>query len=298
MGIFLAIITAVGFSFSSVFIRKGMGKSKGDNGFLITVTINVVVLGIAALIYRNFITVPITVYGLILFGVSGVFTTFLGRITLFMSFRKIGPSRGVAIKNSAPLFTILFAVIFLNEFIGFFPFIGTLFVLLGLGIQGFFLVRQGISPVSKKDVNLKKGYFLALFSAIVFGVGQAIRKPGLEELPDPFLGAFISSLIAIIIVVLFEWKKGILKANIADQIATLNLCYFFAGLLTSGAMLSFFIAITYIQVSYVAAIAAIEPVLTILLSKIFLREEEKISRNTIYSALTVFTGVVIIVLFT
>jgi drug/metabolite transporter (DMT)-like permease len=62
-------------------------------------------------------------------------------------------------------------------------------------------------------------------------------------------------------------------------------------------MLSFFIAVTYIQVSYVAAIAAIEPVLTILLSKIFL-SEEKIARNTIYSALTVFTGVVLIVLFT
>jgi uncharacterized membrane protein len=254
MGILFALITAFGFSFSNVFIRKGMEKSKADNGYFITVVINVVILGLAALYYRIFISnVPISLYGLLLFGLSGVFTTFLGRISLFMSFREIGPSRGVAIKNSAPLFTILFAVIFLHEYIRFLPFIGTLFVLLGLGIQGFFLVRLGSLHTSQEDSNLKKGYFLALFSALVFGVGQAIRKPGIEELPDPFFGAFFSSVIAIVLTVLYEWKKGVLKETATTQLTSINYFYYFSGIFTSLAMLSFFIAVTYIQVSYVAA---------------------------------------------
>jgi hypothetical protein len=44
--------------------------------------------------------------------------------------------------------------------------------------------------------------------------------------------------------------------------------------------------------------AAIEPLLTIILSKILLKKQEKIDHSTIYSAFAVFTGVVIIILFT
>ncbi|MBU8906793.1 DMT family transporter [Desertibacillus haloalkaliphilus] len=299
MGILFALLTAFGFAISNIFVRKGMEKSKGDNGFLITVIINVLILGIAALIYRLVVTnVPITMYGFLLFAISGVFTTFLGRMTLFMSYREIGPSRGAAIKNSAPLFTVLFAVLFLNEWIGLLPSIGTFFVLAGLGIQGFFLIRQTTTTTANDQSNLKKGYFLALFSAMVFGTGQAIRKPGLEELPDPFFGAFAGALTALILVLLSDWSKGVLKTNLRNQITSFNLFYLWSGLFTSIAMLSFFIGVTYIQVSYVAAIAAMEPLLTILLSKLFLRKQETIARYTIFSSLIVFTGVIIIILFT
>lgn len=300
MGVLLALLTAFSYSVSNVCIKKGMVKSKGDNGFFITVVINSFILGIAALIYRLVSTdsITITFYGLFLFALAGIFATFLGRITLFKSFREIGPTRGVAIKNSAPLFAILFAIIFLHEVIHFIPFIGTLFVLLGLGIQAYYLLRQDSpSNLNNEEANLKKGYFFALFSAVVFGVGQAIRKPGLTEIPDPFFGAFIGSLTALIIISLYEWKKGVLRTTVANQIAHFNLFYLLAGVFTSLAMLFFFIAISYLQVSYVVAIAATEPLITIILSKFLLKNQEVIARYTIVSSLTVFVGVLIIIMF-
>jgi len=299
MGVLFALLTASSYSLSNIFIRKGMGTSKADNGLLMTVIVNVIILGIAAILYRIFTTnVPITLYAVSVFAISGALTTFLGRIALFKSFREIGPIRGSAIKSSAPLFTIIFAVIFLQEVIRMLPFIGILFVLVGLGIQGYYLLRQSSIDVNKKDVNLKHGYFLALFSAIVFGVGQAIRKPGMEALPDPVFGAFIGSGAALAMILLSEWKKGVLKETVTNQITSFNLYYLFSGLLTSVAMLSFFIAMLYMQVSYVVAIAASEPLITILLSKIILKKQESIAYHSIFSAFVVFSGVLIIILFT
>lgn len=298
MGVIFALISALSFSFNNVFIRKGMEKSKSDNGHLITVFVNVIFLGLVALCYRIFITnVPISLYGIILFALAGVFTTFLGRFALFASFREIGPSRGVAIKNSAPLFTILFAIIFLNEVIQFLPLIGILIVLLGLAIQGYFLLRQNPLQNSQLDTKLKKGYFLALFSALVFGIGQAIRKPGIDELPDPFLGAFVSSLAAVIIILFWDWRKGLLRKTIKTQISTFNFYYLLSGLTSSLAMTSFFTAIIFIQVSIVSAIAAIEPLITIILSRFILRKEEDIALHTVFSAIFVFLGIIIIISF-
>ncbi|WP_246943145.1 DMT family transporter [Bacillus pinisoli] len=298
MGIIFAIVTAFAFAFSNIFIKRGMETSSKDNGFFMTVFLNVLILGLVALFYRLFVSqVSISINGVILFGLSGIFTTFLGRITLFKSFREIGPSRGAAIKNSAPLFTILFAVIFLQEVLHLYPLIGVLFVLFGLGIQGYYLLKQERLPTNHKSSNYKKGYFLALLSAFVFGIGQAIRKPGMQEMPDPFFGAFISSVVALIIILLFEWKKGTVVKTIRNQYKNRNYNYYLSGVLTSVAILSFFIGITYTQVSYVAAIAAVEPLLTIILSKILLRNQEAITRYTVYSASAVFCGVITIILF-
>lgn len=297
MGIFFALLTALGFAISNVCVRKGMDRSKSDNGVIMTLFINFIFLGFAALIYRFFIhSVPINLEGIMFYLVAGIFTTFIGRLTLFMSYREIGPTRGTAIKNSAPLFTVIFAVAFLHETIRLAPLVGILFVLLGLAIQGYFLFKHGDQLTAQERLQ-RKGYLLALTSAVVFGVGQGIRKPGMDVLPDPFLGAFISAVVALTMIFILEGKKGGLGKKIKTQVSQFNIFYFIAGIGTSIAMLSFFIAITYMQVSYVAVIAAMEPIITILLSKLFLKNQEVIQSYTIYSAIAIFGGVTMILIF-
>ncbi|OEF97477.1 DMT family transporter [Desulfuribacillus alkaliarsenatis] len=297
MGFFFAALTALCFATSNIMIRKGMKPESKDNGMLMTVFINAIFLTIAWLIYRFFfVAIEITLIGLIVYIVAGVFTTFIGRVMLFQSIRQVGPSRGTAIKNSAPIFTILFAVMFLNESIKFLPFLGMLLVLSGLGIQGFYMVRH-TSKASMENQLLRTGYLFGLASAIAFGVGQGVRKLGVEHLPDPFFGAFISATVALVLTLVMEGRKGDIVDRIKQQYQTINYYFVIAGVFTSIAVLSFFLAMMFIQVSYVSVIVALEPILTIILSKLILRKEEVIMPYTIVAACVVVAGAIMIVSF-
>ncbi len=296
LGVGFAFLTALSFSFSNILVKKGMKYSENDNGVWMTVLVNFVLLGIVALLYRFFIVAEtITFVGTLFFVLAGALTSFLGRTTLFHSFRYIGPSRGIAIKNSAPLFTVIFALIILGERISLIPLLGMLLVFVGLAIQAVFMVKHGSNLTNEEKIE-RTGYFFALLAALVFGIGQGLRGSGLEMLSDPFYGAFIGAAVAFLLTSLVEVKKGNFKEKISKQFTQFNTFYFFAGILSSIAVLSFFIAITYIQVSYVAVIAAVEPLLTIALSFLLLKEE-KIKRYTVVVASVVFSGVICIVLF-
>ncbi|MFC5712506.1 DMT family transporter [Thalassorhabdus alkalitolerans] len=298
MGFILALLTGLCFAISNILVRKGMAHSQKDNGVLTTLLVNLIVLGGAALLFRLLTEgQPITWQGLGWFALAGVFTTFLGRTTLFMSFRHIGPTRGTAVKNSAPMFTVLFAVLFLGEAVAGLPLVGIILVLCGLFIQGYYMVQQG-PDLSVDKGRERKGYFIALTSAVVFGIGQAFRKPGMEIMSDPFLGAFISASVASILFLSVEARETRIFTQIKRQIKAKNIYYIGAGVFTSFAMICFFSAIMFIPVSYVAVVAALEPMLTIILSKLFLRQEEKIYGYTLAAAFTIVGGVAMIILFT
>ncbi|SDI07984.1 hypothetical protein SAMN05216352_104332 [Alteribacillus bidgolensis] len=68
-----------------------------------------------------------------------------------------------------------------------------------------------------------------------------------------------------------------------------NKFYILGGLSTSFALLSFFIAVQKINVAYVGAILAVDPILTVLLSRIFF-----ITLHLIGCAALIFVGAGII----
>src|SRR5690625_533995 len=112
MGIMLSFLTAIAFSSSHILVRKGIDQTEGkNNGFLITVIINALVLGLIFIIYAivqkfNFHFSWPAVFFFIL---AGLLTTGLGRLTFFSSINLINPSRAAGIKNAAPIFTVLLA---------------------------------------------------------------------------------------------------------------------------------------------------------------------------------------------
>src|SRR5690606_23193486 len=80
--------------------------------------------------------------GLIFFILSGLFTSGIGRITFYNGIRRIGPSRASAIKNGAPLFTLLYAVAILGETFTFGAVWGIGLIIGGILIQGYMFFRQ------------------------------------------------------------------------------------------------------------------------------------------------------------
>ncbi|HEU5138885.1 MAG TPA: EamA family transporter [Bacillales bacterium] len=301
MGILFAFLTALSFAVGNIVIKKGITRTNGENnGFLITVTMNVILLGLFYFIasaVRGF-TFHFSWKALFVFMSAGLLTSGLGRYTLFAAIGKINPSRASALKNAAPIFTILFALLILGERLTWIEGAGILLLLGAISIQGamYFknLPSSGKNGKNEKSQTYWTGYGLAVLAALIFGAGQGIRKQGLLILNDAFFGAWVGSLTAFCFIIIYESLKGRLKTTVEKNRKTLNGYFIASGTLTTTGPLCFFIGASLIQVSFVSVIAAIEPLLTILLSALFLKKEEELSLSVWLTAALVLTGTIVI----
>ncbi|WP_158736887.1 DMT family transporter [Alteribacillus sp. YIM 98480] len=291
MGFLWAFLSAVFYTLSAIFMKKGMNLTKNDNGIITTLVINIIVLGmIWFFVYLSgHKTAAPTIPGVLLFTLAGVLTAFLGRSMFFIGIRSIGSSRAAGIKNSSPVFTIFFAVVVLNESITGLPWLGIAFIFMGLIYQGFIFFTQENTRANKI------GYIITLGSALGFGIGQAVRKQAIIFYDNPFAGAFIGAVVGFVSAfIIAYWKKRNITEILKTNVNIRNKFYILGGLSTSFALLSFFIAVQKINVAYVGAILAIEPILTVLLSRIFLKQDESITLHLIGCAALIFVGAGII----
>lgn len=294
LGILFALLSALLLAANYVFIQLGMRDSTGkNNGVFLGIVINVSLLGLIYLIMLliRSETIEWKLTAILAFIAGGLLTTLLGRLTLFSAIRSIGSSRAAAMKNAAPIFSILAAILFLNERLSLLSSIGILLVIIGL----YFLARdQWKQNGSSKGKEAGVGFLLAGLSAFLYGIGQVARKMGLLEMADPVLGAWVGSIFALLAYVITLAFKGQLKQTFTTQVRKINKFYFLAGMSIGFGLLSFFISASLIKVSYTSAIAAAEPVITVILAYLFLKKQERLERSIILSILLVFAGIVVI----
>ncbi|MDG5789765.1 DMT family transporter [Evansella sp. AB-P1] len=287
MGFALAFMSALFFSIANILLKKGMKHSE-HNGVWIITFINVLVLGVILLMSLFLLEIPFDLdpLGLIIFILSGIFINVLGRGLLYRGIRQIGSSKAVAIKNSAPVITFIFAIIVINEQITMWPFIGIILIFIGL----FFLGIQFFQEESQQVQRV--GYMISLLSALGYGLGQGMSKQAMEYVPNPFLGVFVGTLAALVILTFVEGSKGKIRKHLYS--AKENPLYIWTGIITSLALLFFYLSVSFIPVSYAVAILAVDPVLTVILVTFFMKKEEVISKLIVFVATIVFIGAVII----
>ncbi|MBU9712187.1 DMT family transporter [Evansella tamaricis] len=288
MGYLLALLSALCFSITNIILKKGMSHSKHNGVWFITF-VNVIILGVILLLSLYVFNFPLLLdsKGLFIFLVSGVLINVMGRGLLYKGIRQIGSSKAVAIKNSAPVITFLFAVFVIDEQITKWPFIGILLLFFGLLLLGIQFFKEGVhQPVHRG------GYYIALLSAIGYGLGQGLSKEGIAYLPNPYVGVFVGSLGAFLLLTIIEGCRGKLVEHFKSSSG--NPYYLWAGVLTSLALLLFYLSVSYIPVSYAVAILAVDPVLTVILVSLFMKKEELISKLIILVSILVFAGAVII----
>jgi uncharacterized membrane protein len=296
LGLFFAFLSAATYTTSNLLIKKGMLKGHNNTGYLITVFCNVILLGIFFLISLISIEFQVSWLGILVFMVAGILTTGLGRLTYFISINNIGPSRSSAIKNSSPIFALLFAFILLNERITLGPSIGIALIILTFIYQGAHLFKNKSGIESEID-NSYIGYSIALVSALCFGIGQGIRKQGLFIMDNPFLGAWIGALATFIFFLVIELCRGRLKEEYQEIRHAINRTFIMIGILTSLGILFFFIAVSFTKLAYVSTIAAIEPLLTIFFSTLLFKGQEKLTLTNWIVACLIFIGILTIVWF-
>lgn len=332
MGEIIALLCALSYAISYLMIRKGTTHSSQDNGAFISILLTaglsgIIVLGMA--LVNGFPTLNSP--GFFWFILAGILTSFLGRVLSYSSFQYLGSVRASSLKRLIPFFAVIIGVLFLNETITLEIFLGMIlifcgfFLILRQSYQSFKVSRKNLDTTNEENevslstdsikVKYKEdkrvnsvstesflrsittlGYIVGVISALLYAIGIAVRKKGLTEIPDPFIGTLIGAGIGILIFVFMALFKDSYKVSVKLTFSDFNSWLFFAGLATSVGQILYFLALNYISVSRTALIVSTDAVITMFLTAWIFKIKEQITITVILGSLVTMLGAAIITL--
>ena len=284
MAVYFAFQAALCFSIAHILIRRGLVESNAMTGSFISLSMSAVVLWLAVPFF-----VPLTALwnpAALIFIAAGIFAPGIGRTLSYVGIEKIGVARSVPIANSSPIFASIFAVIFLAEVWVLQNVIGTLLVISGV------IVLSMAKPA--QDEWRKIDVIYPLIGALAFGASTTLRKAGLGFINIPLLAAAVTAgAAAIFSFILLQIQGG----KEAFKLTRRSAAWLFpAGVFNTAAMLSVFFALSHGKVVIVEPLVSSNPVTTLLLTSIFLRDVESLTLRVILGAALTVTGTILVVL--
>jgi drug/metabolite transporter (DMT)-like permease len=321
MGVLLAVAGAVAFSVMNVAIRKGVRPGDRDNGVLTTVMINVIafcLLMVGVVIVSG--PPSVSAGAIVAFAAAGLGSTFIGRSLLFNGIRHAGAARAAAVKNATPLFTLIIAVVLLDERPTLLAGVGIALVLGGIFLlarESFLRPAGGLSERTTKDPvdvalesealaeagmpdaaarrSMLLGLTLAGVGAVIFGASHALRKVGMDIQPDALLGALVGASAALVAHLATSAARG-RWTEIRRAATSRRRMFWLAGLTGTVGQLCFFAALLFSPVSHVSVVAGSETLITVILAGVTAQGTERITRRIVLPAVLVFVGVAAIAL--
>lgn len=283
MDIYFSFQAALCFSIAHIFIRRGLVGSNAMTGSFISLSMSAAILWLLFPFFAplSALWTPVS----LVFVTAGIFAPGIGRTLSYVGIEKIGVARSVPIANSSPIFASVFAVLFLAE--AWVPqnIVGTLLVISGVIILSVAKPAQG--EWRKLDV------IYPLIGAMAFGASAILRKAGLGYVDIPVMAAAVTAgSAALFSLALLQFRGGKDAFKLTRRSAA---WLFTAGLVNTAAMLSVFYALSHGKVVIVEPLVSSNPVLTLLLTAIFLRDLEAINMRVIIGALLTVTGTVLVV---
>lgn len=283
MAIYFALLAGSCFAVSHILIRRGMVQSNALTASVISLTMSATVAwSLVALFVPSAVMFSPAIW---YFVIAGLFAPGMGRTLNFVGIERIGVARAVPIVNSSPIFASIFAVIFLAEVWSAQNIVGTALVISGVVILSSIRSAQG--DWRKLDV------IYPVLGAVSFGISSTLRKAGLNVDNVPLFAAAVTATAGLFISVSLLKLKG---GNRIFLLPRRSLgWYFAAGMFNTGAMLSVFYALSTGKVVVVEPIVAANPVLSMLLTALFLRDLESISTRVVVGAACTVAGTVLVV---
>lgn len=334
MGVLLALTGALAFSFMNVFVRNGARPDDPDTGVLTTLVINVLAFGVLLVAWWAVTGLPgLRPDGVAWFVLAGLCSTFLGRQSLFGAIRLIGAARGAAIKNATPLVTVVIALTILGERLTLAAAAGVALVMIGVfaliaeslagagrglgaaspddpigaAVESEALAETGlvartrgfadrtvamVRAPSRRGVLLGAG--LAIVAAVAFGAGHALRKLGMDVMPNALLGAMIGSTTALVTYGAAAAVRGELALETRRSLTTVRPWFWAAGVAGTVGQLSFFAALAFAPVAHVSVVSGSETVLTVIIAAVLAGRLEAITSRVVVPAILVFAGTALI----
>jgi uncharacterized membrane protein len=287
MVVLFALLAMVCFAADNLFVTKGLMRTPNPiMAAFITLSVNVLFFLVYAL--STGVLAEVRLSEIYLFVVSGFLAPGLARILSYKGFHTVGMSIAVPIINGEILFAVGLAIIFLNEPVEPEIVAGVVSVVAGLVLLGHESGRK--DPDSGSGTMRYRYLAYPLLASLCYGTSLFFRKLGLNLCGSPILGAlFTGGTSWVIIATAITTSRNYTQFW---EVRRESLVYFLmAGCSTCVSWYSLFHALHLERVSIVTPIATSYSLLTLLLSHLFLKDVERITRRVVIASVLVVGGI-------
>ncbi len=298
LSIALALISVLGFGSAAIFARLGMQTMRPMPGTLISLLASTLLAGSLAVAFDwNDITLLPAIAMVWLLG-NGILTYMGGRTQQYIAINLVGAARVTPITGSAALFSAMFAIVFtrigvpgFNEHLTVLIGVGTVVVVFGLALTGGNFLRQSWG----RDWQSVIGYGLALASAACYGASTISGRVLSSLFGSPLIMAAGSMMFAML--VLSPWFGKQAVEGVARS-GRGSIYMFMAGLSAACAVMSLYFSITRegSSVLVISPIVSCNPLVTLILARLFLRRSENVTRELVIGTLMAVGGVMLVVI--
>ena len=291
-GEILALLSATFFSIANVTLARGTVPGDEDNGAFVSLLVTAAIAAvcwIALGLTHGF--APVTARALAWFAAAGVLTAFIGRVFGYASVQYLGAMRASTTKRLSPFFAVGLGVAVLGERLTAGMAGGMLLIVASFGL----LVWRGAGRKGQATRESRIGYAYGVASALGYAAGALLRKMGLAEAPDVFLGIVVGMLVgAAMFLAAAAFNRGY-AAAVRATFSRWRPWVLAAAVMSSFGQIAFFAALNESTVSRVSLITSMEVFITIFLSVIFLRRRESLTPAVFAAAVLGFLGTAAII---
>jgi drug/metabolite transporter (DMT)-like permease len=220
----------------------------------------------------------------VIFALVGLFRPFLTSNLAIAGIRHLGPTLTSILASTAPVFAAFFAIVILGETLTIPIALGTLTIVLAIGLLARKSEAKSTWPVW--------ALALPIGAAVLRALGHALTKLGLDIIPDPLFAGLVSYSVSLVIAL--GSALGQRKRTSARLRWTPGLLWFFCGGIVNGISIwSLNTALNMGEVVKIIPIVALSPVFTLLLG-LFVFRRETFTLRIVLALLLIVPGVILV----
>ena len=309
LGPILAILSALSFSLQNIMARRGVANAPASAGAFITIWLGVPIFAIGALVSGQLFEIDsLSLKAYVYLAIAGAIHFVVGRSFNYRAIAAIGAARAAPIASLTTPYSILIAIIFLNESISVLMAVGIVFILAGPLVMverkrqpvsaGARVRVAGSPPREEKAFEFKQaeGYFFASISAMAYGTSPVFIRAALEgESGLSVLGGLVSYAAAALLMLI-----GVALTSRSDLVTSLKpetiRAFVGAGFFVAIAQMLRFMALSLAPVAVVTSLNRAGNVFTLGLSWIFNRHLEFITPRVVAGVLASVCGAITLVI--
>lgn len=291
-GLILALFAAVSFAGGMVYVRKAASQTgESFTGVAITVFVGVPFFAASVSFSGEWSKLwSLSWQVLILLGVAGIIHFVAGRLLAYNAFRLIGANKSSVFLITNPFYAVILGVLFLNESLTTYLILGVLCIVAGAALVS--IERKGVSDEKQRRFlgTEFKGMLAALGGALCWGTSPVLIKPAIEEIGSPLVGAFISYVVASMVMACFlprrQHREQLVQLRFFPTLTPLLI----GGIFVSIGQLLYYIALSYSPASMVSPLLGTNAFFVYLFSFFINRNIEVFTRKIILGMLVTAVG--------
>ncbi|MHB8565836.1 MAG: EamA family transporter [Nitrososphaerales archaeon] len=286
LGVILALFAAICFAGNRSFASKPLATSRPIVGTYISIAVGVFVSGVVVLADGQASAILfLTTVALILFALVGIFHFTVARQLSFVAIKNLGANETSAIVSTQILYSLVFAVLLLNEKVTLQIGAGSALILFGL------LILDLRSGADKRKGSIKIGVLTALGTGLVYGLTPILIRSGLSLYHYYFAATFVAY-VAAMLVFLVTTNPRKMCSEIKSLPRPALLSFVLAGVFAASAQLFRFWTLNIIPVVIVAPILASAPLFTLIFTRKLAYELEVFQPRIIISITMIVIGTI------